>query len=90
MGEDRKCRGFWWESQKERDHLKDQGVDGMMGSECILGGLDGGVEWIQLAQDRSRLWAVVNAVNLGVLAPRSLLEYDNFVCLSVGLSLCPL
>jgi hypothetical protein len=32
----------------------------------------GGVEWIQLAQERDRWWAVVNAVmNLRVLAPRS-------------------
>jgi hypothetical protein len=31
----------------------------------------GGVEWIQLAQDKDRWRAVVNAVmNLGVLAPR--------------------
>jgi hypothetical protein len=34
----------------------------------------GAVEWIQLAQDRDRCRAVVNAVmNLRVLAPRSLL-----------------
>jgi hypothetical protein len=31
MGEERKCTGFWWESQKERDHLEDQGVDGGWG-----------------------------------------------------------
>jgi hypothetical protein len=32
----------------------------------------GSVEWIQLAQDRDRWWAVVNTVmNLWVLAPRS-------------------
>jgi hypothetical protein len=32
----------------------------------------GSVEWIQLAQDRDRWWAVVNAVmNLRVLAPQS-------------------
>jgi hypothetical protein len=60
--------GFWWESPKESDHLKDQGVDGRMGLECILGRLGGGggVEWIQLAQDTDRWRAVVNAV----VAPR--------------------
>jgi hypothetical protein len=32
----------------------------------------GGVNWIRLAQDRDRWWAVVSAVmNLRVLAPRS-------------------
>jgi hypothetical protein len=32
----------------------------------------GGVDWIQLAQDRDRWWAVVSAVmNLRVLAPQS-------------------
>jgi hypothetical protein len=31
------------ERQEERDHLKDQGVDGRMGSEWILGRLAGGV-----------------------------------------------
>jgi hypothetical protein len=29
--------------RKERDHLGEQGVDGRMGSECILGTLAGGV-----------------------------------------------
>jgi hypothetical protein len=43
MGEERKCARFWWESQKERDHLEGQGVDGRMGSERILGRLAGGV-----------------------------------------------
>jgi hypothetical protein len=32
-----------WESHKERDHLEDQGVDGRMGSELILGRLAWGV-----------------------------------------------
>jgi hypothetical protein len=31
------CRGLWWESPKEKDHLKDQGVDGRMGSKWTLG-----------------------------------------------------
>jgi hypothetical protein len=43
--------------------LKDQGVDGRMGSKWTLGGLVGG---------RDRWRAVANAVmNLWVLAPRS-------------------
>jgi hypothetical protein len=50
------CRGFWWESPKEEDHLKDQVVDGRMGSKWTLGRLAGGVvEWIHLAQDRGPL-----------------------------------
>jgi hypothetical protein len=66
------CTGFWWESPMERDHLNDQGVDGRVESKLTLGRwLKGGVEWIQLAQDRDRWRAVVNAVmNLRVLAPR--------------------
>jgi hypothetical protein len=31
MDRGEKCTGFWWESPKERDHLKDLGVDGRMG-----------------------------------------------------------
>jgi hypothetical protein len=65
------CKSFWWESPKERDHSKDRGVDGRMGLEWTLGRLAGGVEWVQLAQDRGRWRAVANAVmNLRVLASR--------------------
>jgi hypothetical protein len=31
-----KCTGFWWENEKEGDHLEDQGVGGNMRSEWIL------------------------------------------------------
>jgi hypothetical protein len=67
------CTGFWWVSPKEKDHLKDPGVDGRMGSKWTLGRLvEGGVEWIHLAQGRGSWQAVVNAVmNLGVLVPWS-------------------
>jgi hypothetical protein len=37
------CAGFWWESQKERNNLEDQGIDGRMGSEWILRRLAGEV-----------------------------------------------
>jgi hypothetical protein len=71
MGESKQCTRFWYESPKERDHLEDLGVDGTMGSDIRENGW-GGVEWIQLAQDRDRWRALVNAVmNLGVLAPQS-------------------
>jgi hypothetical protein len=36
-------QGFGGKSPKERDHLKDLGIDGRMGSEWILGRLAGGV-----------------------------------------------
>jgi hypothetical protein len=52
MGGERKVCKVWWESEKERDHFEDQGVDGMKGSEWILVRLAGGVDWIRLAQDR--------------------------------------
>jgi hypothetical protein len=42
VSEERKCGGFWWESPKKRGHLEDQGVDGRMGSELVLGRLAGG------------------------------------------------
>jgi hypothetical protein len=46
-----KCTGFWCEILKERDHLEDRGVDGRMGSECILGNLAGGwsgLKWLRI------------------------------------------
>jgi hypothetical protein len=70
---DEKCTGFWRESPKERCHLEDQGVDGRIESELILGRLaGGGMEWMQLAQNRGRWRDLVNTVmNLRVLEPRS-------------------
>jgi hypothetical protein len=66
------CTGFWWESLKEKDHLKDQGIDGRMGLKWPLKRLVWGGGWIHLAEDRDHWWALVNAVlNLRVLAPWS-------------------
>jgi hypothetical protein len=62
-----KRKMFWWESPKERDHSEDRGVDGSVREIGC-----GGVEWIQLAQDRNRWRDLVNSVmNLRVLEPRS-------------------
>jgi hypothetical protein len=68
-----KCTGFWWESLKERDHLKDLGIDGRMGVRMDLREIGWGVvEWIHIAQGRDRWQAAVNVVmNFLVLAPWS-------------------
>jgi hypothetical protein len=73
MGEGRNVYRVLGASPVEKDHLKDQGVEGRMGSKWTLERLVWGcVEWIHLAQDRDHWRAVVNAVmNLRVLAPRS-------------------
>jgi hypothetical protein len=38
-----KCTRFWWESPKEKDHLKDRDADGRMGLEWIFGRFAGRV-----------------------------------------------
>jgi hypothetical protein len=51
--------GYWWESQKERDHWEDQYVGGWTDLREI--GWDG-MDWIDLAQDRVQWRALVNTV----------------------------
>jgi hypothetical protein len=87
---DKKCKRFWWQRPKERDHTEDRGVDGRMGSEWILRTLPGGgggVEWIQLAQDKDWWRALVNTVlNLRVPAPRSWLTMGDDVNMETKVS----
>jgi hypothetical protein len=44
--------GFWWESQKERDHYEDQGVGGWIILKRILERQDGvvwtGLIWLRI------------------------------------------
>jgi hypothetical protein len=46
------CTGFWCESPKEKDHLKDQGVNARMGSKWTLRRLVGrgwsGFSWLRI------------------------------------------
>jgi hypothetical protein len=42
-----------------RNHLEDPGVDGII-LKCIFKKWDGGLQWIDMAQDRNRWRAVVN------------------------------
>ena len=53
---------------RERDHLEDPGVDRII-LRWIFRKWDGGaMDWIELAQDRDRCWALVNAV-MNLLVP---------------------
>jgi hypothetical protein len=52
-----------WESQKERDHLEDQNVGGWTILKKDLREIGwGGVDWIDLAQDRNQWRTLVNMV----------------------------
>jgi hypothetical protein len=50
------------ENLKEEHHLKDRGIDGRIILKWILKRWDGGMDWIDLAQDRDMWQALVNAV----------------------------
>jgi hypothetical protein len=54
--------GFWQGDLRERDHLTDAGVDGRIILKWIFKTCNGGMDWIELAQDRDLWWTLVNAV----------------------------
>jgi hypothetical protein len=55
--------GFWWVDSREGDHLEDPGVDGRIILKWIFKKWDGGgLDWIDMAQDRDRWRALVSAV----------------------------
>jgi hypothetical protein len=57
-------KGFWWGNLREGGHLEDPGIDGRVGNiKMALQEMGcGSMKWIDLAQDRERWWALVNAV----------------------------
>jgi hypothetical protein len=53
---------FWWGNRRERDQQGDLGIDRRIILGWIFRKWNGGMDWIELAQDRDRWWALVNAV----------------------------
>jgi hypothetical protein len=54
--------GFEWGNLRQRDHLEDAGVGGRIILKWIFEKRDGGMHWINLAQDRNMWRALVNTV----------------------------
>ena len=53
--------GFWWENLRERCQLQDPSVDGSIILKWNYKS-DGGMAWIDLAQDKGRCRALVNTL----------------------------
>jgi hypothetical protein len=54
--------GLYWGNLSEGDHLEDSSVDRRIILKWIFERLDGGMDWIDLAQDGDRWRALVIAV----------------------------
>ena len=54
--------GLWCGNLRERDNLEGLGVDGRVMLKWISKKWDGSMDWIDLAEDRDRWQALVNAV----------------------------
>jgi hypothetical protein len=52
--------GYWWETQKVRDHWEDQDVHNIKTNLRETG--CNGMNWVELAQDRDQWRALVNTL----------------------------
>jgi hypothetical protein len=63
VGQERCIQG----NLREKDHFEDQGIDGRkLALQTRMGG--GGMDWIDLAQDRDKWWALLGMV-LSLMVP---------------------
>ena len=54
--------GFWWGNLRERDHSEDLGLDGRIIIKWTFKNWGREMDWIDVAQNRDRWLASVNAV----------------------------
>ena len=62
------CTGFLWGNLRERDHLEDPGVDGRTILKWAFRKWDGGMNWIDLAQNTDR-WREIVDVEMNLRVP---------------------
>ena len=67
--------GFWLGNLREGDHTEDPAVDGRIILKSVFMKWDGGMDWIDLAQDTDRWRVFVNAV-MNIRVP---LNVGNFL-----------
>jgi len=68
MGEERCLYRVLVGKPEGRDHLEDEGIDERIILRWIFGKWEGGMDWIDLAEDRDRWQALVNMV-MNLLIP---------------------
>jgi len=66
--------GFWWGNLRERHNLKDPGIDGRIILKWIFRKWDGGMDWIDLAQNKDR-WRVPVDAAMNLLAPYNAVNF---------------
>jgi hypothetical protein len=54
--------GFWYGNPEEGDHLGNPGVDRGIILKWVFKKWDGGMDWIELAQDSDRWRALANTI----------------------------
>jgi hypothetical protein len=54
--------GFWWSILRDKNYLEDLGVGWRMMLKSVFKKWDGGIVWMDLAQDRGRWHSLVNVV----------------------------
>jgi hypothetical protein len=59
---ERCIEGFWWGNLRGRDHLEDPAIDGKNIKMYLKEMGCGGMDWIEMAQDKDRWRALLNAI----------------------------